>query len=562
MTDRFRDFSPATRARHLDALGREEWDLLVVGGGITGAGIARDAAGRGIRTALVEAGDFARGTSGASSRLVHGGLRYLETGELRLVFEALAERRRLLELAPHLVHPLPFLFPLYRGGPVGPLKLRAGMWLYDLLSLFRGVKRHRMLGPGGVAEREPGLEREGLRGGAVYHDASVDDARLTLTVARGAHEAGAAVVSHAEVTAFLRGEGGVRGARVRDRLDGTEHPVRARLVVNATGPWTDAVRRLADPEIRPRLRPTKGVHVMLRRERVGNRGAVIFRSPVDGRVMFVLPWGAFTYVGTTDTDYRGPPERVRADAADVEYLLASANGIYPEARLTPADVLSTWAGVRPLLSPRAEAGAEVAESAVSREHEVWRDRSGLVSVAGGKLTTYRSMAEEAVDFAVRMLRERGGVEAGDPLTPDLPLPGAPAEEWNAFAERIRAAAAEVGVDAEAAAHLARAYGEDAEEVLAAVAADPGLGAPLVEGLPYLWAEVPHVVRREMAVTLEDVLRRRTHLFHETRDGGVAVARAVAERMAEHPGVGWDAAEVARQVEAYREAVAETRPPAG
>ena len=557
MADRFRSFSPASRARHWDSLPRERWDLLVVGGGITGAGIARDAAGRGLRTALVEAGDFARGTSGASSRLVHGGLRYLETGEIRLVFEALAERRRLLELAPHLVHPLPFLFPVYHGGPVGPHRLRAGMWLYDLLSLFRGVRRHRMLGPDEAAAREPALLREGLRGGAVYHDASVDDARLTLAVARGAHESGAAVVPYARVSGFLRDERDeVSGALVRDVLRGGETEVRARVVVNATGPWCDEVRRLADPGAPPRLRPTRGVHVMLRRERAGNRGALIFRSPVDGRVMFVLPWGEFTYVGTTDTDYTGPPDAAAADAADVRYLLDSANGIFPGANLTAGDVLSTWAGIRPLLAPGAHGG--VAESATPREHAIWRDPGGLVSVAGGKLTTYRSMAEEAVDFAVRILRVEGVPEPGDSLTADFPLPGAPAEEWEAFVARIREAAARAGMGEETALRLARAHGEDAEEIVAAAEADPGLAEPVVPGLPYCWAEIPHAVKREMALTLEDLLRRRTQVFYETADGGMPVARAVAERMAAEPGLGWDAAEVDRQVDAYRRAVEATR----
>jgi len=555
VADLFRSFSPASRARHWDALPRERWDLLVVGGGITGAGIARDAAGRGLRTALVEAGDFARGTSGRSSRLVHGGLRYLETGELRLVFEALAERRRLMELAPHLVRPLPFLFPVHRGGPVGLHRLRAGMWLYDLLSLFRGVHRHRMLRSDEAEAEEPALLREGLLGGAVYYDASVDDARLTLAVARGAHESGAAVVPYAEVTGFVRDGRGVAGVRVRDAVNGGETEARARVVVNATGPWCDEVRRLADPAAAPRLRLTKGVHVMLRSERMGNRGALIFRSPVDGRVMFVLPWGAFTYVGTTDTDFAGSPGDAAADTADVRYLLDSANGLFPEARLTPADVLSTWAGVRPLLAP---GGGGVAESATSREHAIWRDASGLVSVAGGKLTTYRSMAEEAVDFAVRILRAEGREEPGDSLTADLPLPGAPAEEWEAFVARMLAEAAQIGVSRETALHLARAHGEDAVEILAAIAADPALGEPIVPGLPYCRAEVPHSVRREMALTLEDLLRRRMQVFYEAADGGLPVARAVAERMAAEPSLRWTAAEVDRQVEAYRRAVEAAR----
>lgn len=553
-------FSPAARARHWRVLDRRVWDVLVIGGGITGCGIARDAAGRGLSTALVEAGDFAEGTSSRSSRLVHGGLRYLETGDYRLVFEALAERRRLLELAPHLVRPLPFLFPVFRRGAVGFRRLQAGMWLYDTLALFRGVRRHRMLRASSVSEMEPRLTRDGLVGGAVYYDAWVDDARLTLMVARGAHEAGAATVPRAEVLGFLNEDGVLRGARVRDGVTGEVREVRARVVVNATGPWCDTLRRLADPGVRPRLRPTKGVHIVLRRERVGNAGAIIFRSPVDGRVMFVLPWGDFTYVGTTDTDYEGSPFLASATHADVEYLLASANDLFPDAKLSARDVLSTWTGVRPLLAPQTAAGGTPSESATSREHEIWRDPGGLVNVGGGKLTTYRVMAAQAVDYAVHVLRASAedGWEVGNSLTADVPLPGAPSAPWDAFLARIRSDAAAAGLAEATALHLAHTYGEDADELLRAIRHDARLGEEVVPGLPYLWGEVPYAAEREMAMTLEDVLRRRMQLFHLRHDGGMEVARAVAERMAVVPGLGWDAAEIDRQVEAYRRAVESTR----
>jgi len=555
VTDGFAPFSAAARAGHWAALSSREWDLLIVGGGITGAAAARDAAGRGLSVALVEAGDFAQGTSSRSSRLVHGGLRYLETYDFALVFEASAERRRLLELAPHLVHPLPFVFPVYRGGPTPFLMLVAGMWLYDGLSLFRNIRRHRILSVEEVADEEPGLRRDGLAGAAMYYDAAVDDARLTLANARGAHESGAAIVPHAEVVGFVAEGGAVRGAAVRDRVTGAETTVRAKVVANATGPWSDAVRRLADPAAKPRLRTTKGVHIMVPRERVGNRHAITFQSPVDGRVMFVLPWGQHTYVGTTDTDFSGSPAEVRADAADVDYLLKSANSVFREARLTHADVVSTWAGVRPLLAPRKGAGSE---SATSREHEIWWDRSGLLSIAGGKLTTYRVMAGQLVDRAAKRLKSAHGVESGISPTEHLPLPGTPPGSWPEFDRRIRADALALGLDDDAGYHLARAYGEDADEILAAVRGEPSLGARIAEGFPYVWAEVPHAVRREMALTLDDLLIRRMHLFYEARDGGLSVARAVAERMAAEEGIGWDAAEIDRQVERYRAAVEATR----
>ncbi|HEX6038606.1 glycerol-3-phosphate dehydrogenase/oxidase [Longimicrobium sp.] len=560
MADDFPPFSAAARHSHLAALAGETWDLLVIGGGITGAAAARDAAGRGLRVALVDAGDVGRGTSSRSSRLIHGGLRYLETYDFRLVFEASAERRRLLELATHLVHPLPFLFPVYRGGPVGYRMLQAGMWLYDGLSLFRNIARHRMLPRARALDEEPNLRADGLVGAAVYYDAAVDDARITLANARGAHEAGAAVVPHAEVVGFLRDGKGIAGARVRDCLREGAQPVevRARAVLNATGPWSDAVRRLADPGAVPRLRPTKGVHIMLRRDRVGNEHAITFRSPVDGRVMFVLPWGEFSYVGTTDTDYAGSPAEVRAEPEDVRYLLDSANFIFPSAKLTEADVVSTWAGIRPLLAPARGGDGGLAASATSREHEIWRDRGGLLNIAGGKLTTYRVMAAQVVDAAVRGLKEEHGVESGISPTEHLPLPGDPRGPWEPFRDRVVREAVDAGLGADTGEHLARAYGEDAEHVLSRVRGDDALAGRLMEGHPYVWAEVVHAVRAEMALTLEDVLVRRLHLFYEAADGGLAVAEAVARRMAAQPGIGWSDADVAVQVDGYRAAVRETR----
>jgi glycerol-3-phosphate dehydrogenase len=560
MADGSNPFSAAARHAHLAALAGETWDLLVIGGGITGAAAARDAAGRGLRVALVDAGDIARGTSSRSSRLIHGGLRYLETYDFRLVFEASAERRRLLGLATHLVHPLPFLFPVFRGGPVPYRMLQAGMWLYDGLSLFRNIARHRMLNRDRTVGEEPELRSDGLVGAALYYDAAVDDARLTLANARGAHLGGAAIVPHAEVVGFLRNGKGITGARVRDCLAEGAEPVdvRARVVVNATGPWSDAVRRLADAGATPRLRPTKGVHIMLRRDRVGNRHAITFRSPVDGRVMFVLPWGDFSYVGTTDTDYAGSPAEVRADADDVKYLLDSANSIFPNARLTEDDVVSTWAGIRPLLAPAKGGDGGMAASATSREHEIWRDRGGLLNIAGGKLTTYRVMARELVDAAVRLLKQEHGVKSGASPTAALRLPGDPAGPWEPFRDRVTAEAVAAGLGADTGEHLARAYGEDAEAVLAYVRTDSRLAGRLMEGHPYIWAEIHHAVSGEMALTLEDVLIRRLHLFYEAEDGGLAVAEAVAGRMAAEPGIGWTDADVAAQVEAYRAAVRETR----
>jgi glycerol-3-phosphate dehydrogenase len=543
-------FSAATRAANWEGLEDEDLDLLIVGAGITGCGIALDAAGRGLRVGLVDAGDLGSGTSSRSSRLIHGGLRYLESLDFRLVFEALGERRRLLELAPHLVRPLPFLFPVHRSAGPNRLKLAAGMWLYDTLALFRGVRRHRMLGREATLEREPRLRADGLRGGAVYYDAQVDDARLTVAVARAAHEAGAIILPYARVTGFVRdARQRIAGVHLRDEISGQEKEVSARLVLSAVGPWTDELRRLADPQSSPRLRTTKGVHIVLPGERVGNTGAIIFPSSLDGRIMFVLPWGPFTYVGTTDTDFDGDLAEPRPETEDVEYLLASVNDLFPSARLTPADVVSTWAGVRPLLAPGSRArGATTGRT--SREHEIWQEPSGLLCVAGGKLTTYRPMAAEAAEFAARILRRGYGVESGDFYTEHVRLPGAPDGEWEEFLTDFASRARARGLTQATAEHLASTYGEDADDILALLAEDPGLASPLAPGLPYILAEIDHVIATEMPLRLEDVIRRRLHLTYEMPDAAAAIAEVVARRMAAHPALVWGEEEMGRQLRCY------------
>ena len=527
----------------------EPVDLLVIGGGITGAGIARDAALRGFRTALVDKGDFGGGTSSSSSRLIHGGIRYLEQGDFRLVFEASHERRVLLGIAPHLVHPLPFLFPVYRGARVSAWKLRAGMWLYDLLAAFRNVKAHRWLGRKATARLEPALRDKELKGAALYYDAQTDDARLVIATARSAAQAGALVASYAEVTALTKPDGRVGGATVRDALTGRTTMVRALVVVNATGPWVDHVRRLDDPAAEPLLRLTKGAHVAVPRQRVGHTRAVTLISPIDGRVMFVLPWGELSYIGTTDTDDDVSPDEVRATAADVVYLLRSANAFFPHARLAPPDVVATWAGLRPLLRPT----QDMTPSAASREHRVVESAGGLVTIAGGKLTTYRVMARDAVDRVASRLRALDGrPRARAAPTDRLPLPGGE----TADREGLVKAAMERGASESTARHLVGAYGSEAAAVLNLVDRERALGRPIVTGQPSLWAEVAHAVEREMAIRLSDVLVRRLHLYYVMRDQALSAAAGVADWLGAV--LGWDAARRAEEVAAYRALVERSR----
>lgn len=522
-------------------LGAGPWDLLVIGGGVVGAGIARDAAMRGLRVALVERGDLGSGTSSHSSRLVHGGLRYLEHGEFRLVFEALHERAVLRRIAPHLVHPLAFVFPVHRGDRVPLWKLLAGMWLYDLLAGTRNVRAHRMLGKRALLRAEPMLRERGLVGGARYWDCQVDDARLTLATARSAEAHGAALLTHTAVEGLEFQGDRVAGARLVDTLTGERGTLQARVVVNATGPWSDALRRMEDPDAAPVLRLTRGTHVLVPRARLGHTDAVTLTSAVDGRVMFVLPWGEWSYIGTTDTDHDGSPDEVHATEADVTYLLRSANAAFPNARLVPEDVIATWSGVRPLVRN----DAALSTAAVSREHSILTGRGGMLSIIGGKLTTYRRMAAQMVDLVTATLARLDGRPRSPRASTDLePLPGGSAADLGP----LRARAVDAGIDAATADHLAARYGDEMQAIINLVQADRRLAARLHRAHPAILAQVVHAVRRELACTVDDVLVRRLHLYYETPDGGRSAAAVTATMMAEL--LGWTPEETARAAEGY------------
>lgn len=511
--------------------------MLVIGGGITGAGVARDAALRGLRTALVEQDDFASGTSSRSSRLIHGGVRYLEHGQLHLVFESSTERRTLRRIAPHLVQPLDFVWPVYAGARVPRWKLAAALTLYDLLALFRNVARHERLSARAVLAREPALRAESLLGGARYWDARTDDARLTLATVRSAERAGAVVLNHARVDALSRADDRVTGAKVIDTIDGASVDVRAKVVVNATGPWSDRVERLADAAAQHHVRGSKGVHINVARERLGNASALTLLSPRDGRVMFVLPADDFAIVGTTDTFESVLPEEVRATAADVDYLLEAANHFFPAARLTRDDVVSAWAGLRPLA---AETAASTDPGSASREHAIVEHVRGLVSVTGGKLTTYRAMASEVVDAVQRSL----GLTRTPAATARAPLEGGKVGD---VASEVAAATTLLG-DAAVALRLVRAHGDAWRAVLKLAASDPTLAMRVDPSRPYLLAELRYGVTDELAMTLADLLIRRTPIAFETRDHGRSAARRVADVVATW--LGWNSEETAAALAAY------------
>jgi glycerol-3-phosphate dehydrogenase len=534
-----RSFSAVTRHENVERLAQEEFDLLVIGGGITGVAVARDAAMRGFRTALVEKGDFGAGTSSRSSRLIHGGIRYLEYYQFKLVFEACSERRVMRQVAPRLVRPLPFLYPLYRGQRPAPWKLCVGLTMYDALGLFRNVQRHRWLHPPEVRQREPLVAGRGLLGAARFYDAQVDDARLTLMTAKSAHLHGAVMVNHARVVGLMQVGKRVGGAHVVDQVNGRELQVRARATVNATGVWVDGVRELDVGFDRPMTRPTKGVHLVIPRARLNSQHAVVFDAPRDGRHVFLIPWGDFALIGTTDTDYQGDLDNPAASPDDVEYLLEAVEHIFPGAQITRDDVISTFCGLRPLIF------APGGVYAISREHEIVESPAGLITVAGGKLTTHRLMGKQLVDRVEKKLAEEFGVQAPSECRTKEPLDGA-------RSDRVRVS----DVTERMGRHLVDTYGSDAAWIMAYAEGNLVLGERIVPELPYVMAEALYAVQHEMALTLSDVLVRRTHVIYETRTGGVERARAVAELMA--PRLVWDEAEVERQVADYAAQVALTR----
>lgn len=529
-----------TRAAALDRLGSGEvFDVLVVGGGITGVGCALDAASRGLSVALVERDDFSSGTSSKSSKLVHGGLRYLQQKEFRLVYEALAERQVMRHTAPHLVRILPFLLPVFRGKDALFDKRIArivgtSMWLYDFTGGARIGKLHEKITAAEAKQHVATLRDDRIKYAYLYYDAQADDSRLTLAVARTAADHGAVVVNHANVVGLRKEGGRCTGATIE--ADGRTIEVQARSVVNATGVWADDVRALDEGTHSASIRPAKGIHITVPWEKVRNDIAAVVPVPKDKRSVFVVPWGddgtgnpQFTYIGTTDTDYDGPVEDPQCTDDDVEYCLRAIN-FSCDSNLTTADVTGTWAGLRPLV----KAAVDGRTADLSRNHSVRRSQSGVITVTGGKLTTYRRMAADTIDSVVELIG-RGSRSA----TKKLVLTGGQGWDDPSFGD-----------------HLAGRYGSLSHDVLALSRADERLAAPLVPGLPYSAAEAVYAVRHEMATTLDDVLSRRTRARLLARDASADAAESIAALLA--PELGWDAATITEQVASYRASVEHER----
>lgn len=537
------------------------YDLVVIGGGITGAGIARDAALRGLRVALFDKNDFGSGTSSKSSKLIHGGLRYLEQAEIGLVFESVSERRVQMRVAPHLVRPLSFMVPVFEDSRVGLELLNVGLWIYDTLALFRSPKLHKtMRGPEKVHELEPDIRTEGLKGAIEYYDCYTDDSRLVLENILAAVAAGARCESYTEVIDIKRVDGLVDGIRVRDTISGAEMDISTASIIMATGPWSDTtIPQIGANMKTPLLSPTKGVHIVFPHEKLPIKRALTLMSHVDGRVMFAIPWNGRTVIGTTDTFFEGDPNEVHADADDIEYLCKSANYQFPNANFEPSDVISTWAGLRPLIHEEADSASDV-----SREHQIYVNDDGVLLIAGGKLTTYRLMAKDAVKSAICWLRDNRDDVLGDrelkrPRTKKRPLPGGVGfleANDKGIKELAKSISDEHELPIELTQHWAFTYGMRARELAHLASDDSSLLEALQDDLPHTWAEIEFALRSEQVRTLDDVLSRRVPLLLIGRDQGLDVMEAIADRMT--AARGWTNERRADEIARYQKTVANSR----
>jgi glycerol-3-phosphate dehydrogenase len=546
--------SSAIRKQNFSSLANEQFDVLVIGGGITGAGVAVDAVARGYKVALVERTDFASGTSSKSTKLVHGGIRYLPNFDFALVHEALVERGLLLQNAPFLVQPVEFVLPIYEGDrhPVGmPFTtpggigldqlLNIGLTMYDVMAGKRNIKWHKHLSVDEVLQRAPALVKEGLKEGFNYYDAQTNDARLTMALIRTAAQYGAVITNHSEVTSFVKEDGKIVGVVVHDRVDEQDITVHARYVINATGVYAEQLEDMSGQESEVRVEPSKGIHLVFSREdlKIGD-AAVVLPETEDKRILFIVPWGSRVIFGTTDTG-SGDLDNPEANRDDIVYLLKYLNR-YLSLNLTEDDIVSTYAGYRPLVKPK-DNNASTAK--LSRTHAILQNDAGLVTIVGGKLTTYRLMAQDTVD----VLSKRDNTRPVHP-TEALPLQGSAG--WERLQSQIAQRAESLGVSTDSVKHLGESYGTESSTILDFVAQDRTLGEKLISDLPYIRAEVLYAIRNEMAVTPSDVLMRRMSVILEDWDRGAGIVEEVADTMAQE--LGWSPERRQQLVDEYKNEV--------
>jgi glycerol-3-phosphate dehydrogenase len=540
------DFCPEARQRNIGRLDKEAFHVLVIGGGITGAGIARDAALRGFKTALIEKDDFAAGTSSRSSKLVHGGFRYLKQLQFGLVHGALVERKTLMDLAPHLVYPIQCMLPVY-WGPLAPaLMIHIGMWLYDFLAFEKNIGRHRMISAGELRKVEPEYRHEGVRKAAAYYDCWADDFRLVLSTIQSAALHGAIMANYLQAVDVILEDGKTAGVLAEDRLTGEEIAIKSSVVANATGPWSDHVRQALLRQRERKVRLTKGVHLIVSREDLPIHHALMQFAIQDGRPVFAIPWENLVLLGTTDTDYDGDLDQIPSDRSDVDYLLESFNYYFPRANLTYAHILSTFAGLRPLVFEEGKPA-----SRVSRDYQIFEGPENFFSIIGGKLTTYRVMAKQMVDRLIHRLAisSHRTVRPRPCITYRVPLFGGDIQNYEAFQIAwISRLTEDHHFDFEVAKHFVETYGSDIPAVLRAIGETPTGTEPICPGLPYVWGELTYAIDHEMTLGLDDFLVRRTHISLFEKRQGIDVCGEVADRMQRR--LGWSAQEKQAQIDRY------------
>ena len=519
----------------LRRLGGRKFDLLIIGGGIVGAGIARDAAMRGLSVALIEQGDFAGGTSSKTSKLIHGGLRYLEHGHVRLVFESLRERATLRRIAPGYVHPLSLLLPVYAQGRRASWTVHVGLWLYDLLATGRNIRAHSWLSAREVLALEPSLRVDGLRAAGLYADCQMDDARICLVNLLQAAGFGAVVGNYLRLRTFLSANGRLCGGLAEDVLSGRTAEIQAKVIVNATGPWADQVRRLSEPDAPRRLAPTKGIHVILPRLA---EEALFVQARSDGRMLFILPWEGSSLVGTTESPVAESPDGLRPESDDVGYLLDEVNRILPGSHVGGDDVIAAFAGARPLLAHAGNA------TQASREHRIEIDRRGLVSVMGGKYTTYRLMAQQTVDALIHRFRGRDDRCLTSEVSLLETIHPVALERWHALVRTI---------DPDLLLRWTSRYGAAIFRILELLHRDASLAEPVCPHVECARVEVVHAIREEMACTLTDVLARRTKIAWNPCHGLDALPLILG--LCQRYGAA-SPAELEQQVEAYHQFLAQ------
>ncbi len=546
--------STAHRGNVLTALRESLFDLVVIGGGINGAGIAREAALRGLKVALLEARDFAYGTSSRSSKLIHGGLRYLAQGEISLVREAARERQVLRRIAPHLAEPLEMLIPAYGRTRAALVKLAAGLWIFEMLAPVPTEESYRILDPAGAQAAEPDLEEEGLCGAIIYHEFATEDARLVLDTIKSACEAGAMALNYAPVVAISHRSGGPTIVSVRE-AGGTGVDVAGRCIVNASGPWLDSVAAL-EGRVGKTLHLTKGIHLVFRRVDLPVSRCVVMQA-ADKRPVFAVPRGERVYVGTTDTDYAGPLEEPPIERSDLEYLLWAVRRVFPCRKLSADQVVGSWAGLRPLLHQEGRRPSEI-----SRRDEIIVSPAGLISVAGGKLTTYRAMAERVVERALSapQMANVAPATASHSGTDLRPLSGgdlAGAESLRQYLKEVSATGPLAEIERSLRERLVRSYGANAPRIVACADGDSSMLRSLAPGVPLTAAEIRYAVHYEGAATVCDVLERRCRLTVFYPEKALAAAEAVARQMGRE--LGWSDDQVRSEAEALRERVRRAHP---